>query len=860
MAQVAPMIPLLRLDTSPQNSSFLLSWGDQASDQGRTGTNFIAESTPYDSAIPYWTPMAMPMIPTVVNGTNAPAAFFRLRLSGYWRSHMDTDHDGMNDFLEEQNPQFLSPTNPEDAGEDWDRDGVSNVDEFRAGTDPDDFSGQLAAADGTFWAIKRDGGLFGWGQNPNGRLGDGTSIGRDVPQALMDGQAWRYIAAGTTHNLAIDQVGKLWAWGDNSNGQLGDGTQIARTNPVRIGTGAWLAVAVGRTFNGGFSVGIQRDGSLWQWGASLTSLSEIGSTHVIPLPERVGTNSDWRAVSVGAEQVVGLRGDETLWQWGLNYFQAFGAAVSFDAVYSTPQQVGGDNHWRHFQAGRSFNLGIQQDGSLWGWGQLPNNLAGNGPSLPVELGYGWRWRAAMAIDNAMVAIRDDGTLWTWGIVPRASGEMEPTDQPQAVLVGSRWQTLCPEMEANSSAAQILARNQDGSLWRISARNDAAAVFDHPTRIGKDYDWQSVSAGDGWSMGLRKDHSLWTWGSAPYFPTNLSVTSLATIRPIAPGIRWQDASAGETRGLAVHDDGSLWLWGETFRYFGGGLVGGTTIGGGNEHGNGGTPTWVPAQSPTPIWEPTVFDRLQVWKTVRQGTDHGVGIQSDGSLWHWGLFPRLANETVASRASGNIPVWIGVDRTWTKVAAGANHCLALDRLGGLWAWGYNEDGQLGTGTTNSESLPKHLMPGSVWTDLAAGDHHSLAIAADGSLWTWGANDRQQAGGTSTNAALVPIQASTTRAWSFVFAGGNSSFAVDKDGFLWAWGANDQGQLGVGDRAPHTAPTLVATPRGWSNLSVSRIHVLGVREDGSLWGWGSNQSGELAEQQVSLSTMRVDGATDW
>jgi len=42
------------------------------------------------------------------------------------------------------------------------------------------------------------------------------------------------IAAGQSHSLAVRRDGTLWTWGSNWNGRLGDGTNTGRLAPVQI--------------------------------------------------------------------------------------------------------------------------------------------------------------------------------------------------------------------------------------------------------------------------------------------------------------------------------------------------------------------------------------------------------------------------------------------------------------------------------------------------------------------------------------------------------------------------------------------------------------------------------------------------
>lgn len=87
----------------------------------------------------------------------------------------------------------------------------------------------------------------------------------------------------------------------------------------------------------------------------------------------------------------------------------------------------------------------------------------------------------------------------------------------------------------------------------------------------------------------------------------------------------------------------------------------------------------------------------------------------------------------------------------------HVLGISSDGGLWAWGYNFDGELGDGTNETylENTPRHIGSGTDWRSIAAGPFHSLGIKSDGTLWAWGWNTYGQLGdGTSTD-KNTPIQ---------------------------------------------------------------------------------------------------------
>ena len=75
-------------------------------------------------------------------------------------------------------------------------------------------------------ALKTDGSLWVWGANGVGQLGDGSYRSKTTPAKIMDSVA--AISAGRavreSRSFAIKSDGSLWIWGENSNGRTGDGT------------------------------------------------------------------------------------------------------------------------------------------------------------------------------------------------------------------------------------------------------------------------------------------------------------------------------------------------------------------------------------------------------------------------------------------------------------------------------------------------------------------------------------------------------------------------------------------------------------------------------------------------------------
>src|SRR5437667_9592647 len=72
-----------------------------------------------------------------------------------------------------------------------------------------------------------------------------------------------------------------------------------------------------------------------------------------------------------------------------------------------------------------------------------------------------------------------------------------------------------------------------------------------------------------------------------------------------------------------------------------------------------------------------------------------------------------------------------------AAGYSHTSVVAADGTAWAWGLNDNGQVGDGTTTQRVLPTSLSTLTTVSAIADGSSHSLAVKSNGTVWAWGYN---------------------------------------------------------------------------------------------------------------------------
>lgn len=138
--------------------------------------------------------------------------------------------------------------------------------------------------------------------------------------------------------------------------------------------------------------------------------------------------------------------------------------------------------------------------------------------------------------------------------------------------------------------------------------------------------------------------------------------------------------------------------------------------------------------------------------------------------------------------------------------------------LWAWGYNQYGELGDGTTTTRYAP--VLTGITGVvDVAAGQYHSLALKSDGTVWSWGYNDHGQLGDGTITERHTPVQVTGLTEVGAVAAGLNHSFALtDANAYTLTMAQYGNGAVTppVGSHAYSTGASvnITATPAtNWS-----------------------------------------------
>ena len=258
-------------------------------------------------------------------------------------------------------------------------------------------------------------------------------------------------------------------------------------------------------------------------------------------------------------------------------------------------------------------------------------------------------------------------------------------------------------------------------------------------------------------------------------------------------------------------------------------------------------------------PVAVTGLQNVTSVAAGSQHSLALKTDGTIWAWG-YNQYGQLGIGSNTDADTPMEISGLSSAAAIAAGYDHSLALKTDGTVWAWGDNQYGDLGDGTGTPFSVPVQVSDLSNVTAIASGDYHNLALKTDGTVWTWGYNGFGQLGdGTVSTSApygsSVPLEVSGLTNVVAIAGGGLHSLAVKADGTVWTWGSNRYGGLGNGTTTDSSVPVKVSGLSEVIAVAGGEYHSLALKSDGTVWAWGFNGDGELGDGTTNDSSLPVE-----
>jgi alpha-tubulin suppressor-like RCC1 family protein len=357
--------------------------------------------------------------------------------------------------------------------------------------------------------------------------------------------------------------------------------------------------------------------------------------------------------------------------------------------------------------------------NLFAWGSNASGALGLGNttnySSPKQIGSNAGWTiVSTSATGTSYAIYSDGTLWAWGT------------------------------------------NTYGQLGLNNITN-----YSSPKQVGALTNWSTVVAGGGgYTIAIKADGTLWSWGRNQYGQLGLgNTTYYSSPKQIGSLTNWVKAACGQLHTIAIKTDGTLWAWGYSNSAYGAPYGGQLGLGNLNNYSS-----------------PKQVGTLTNWLATSCGAYHTLATKTDGTLWAWGVnsnggFGNLGCLGLGNNTSYNSPKQVGSLTDWSSTANGYYTSFGIKINGTIWSWGEGYLGQLGLNNSTYYSSPKQIGALTGWGKISGGARTSAAIRTTGSLWMWGNGGQGQLGLGNTTSYSSPKQVGLLTTWLSISAGTNS-----------------------------------------------------------------------------------------
>lgn len=374
-------------------------------------------------------------------------------------------------------------------------------------------------------------------------------------------------------------------------------------------------------------------------------------------------------------------------------------------------------------------------------------------------------------------VMDDGSLWVWSSygIWTGNNDIVVNDKNILFLQNELKESYVPVKIIDSNVTWTTGQDErkhvyfikdDSTLWGWGWNYDYCenSTFPYcyilgdgtkeprtiPVLIASDVD--SYIQDDFAHAIIKKDKSLWMWGSNQYGQIGNGKSYGDQSYELSPCKVMEDVDTVVVSNIntgAIKTDGTLWIWGQT--------------------------DWKSSYTnrPTKIMSDV--------KKVSLGYNHYMILKNDGSLWMLGSnqFGQIGSGESGKGHSKSEPFKI-MDNV-IDITAGSFKSFAIKEDGSLWGWGGGTSYGIGLGYNKNSDVPVKIMENVRRAHNSNNDQMVIEMN-DGSIWAWGYKK------TNSNEELYTPELiferfNPNKPYYFNFP----IYFMDMDDNTWGYGAN-------------------------------------------------------------------------
>lgn len=654
-------------------------------------------------------------------------------------------------------------------------------------------------------ALTKDGKVYSWGSNAYGQLGINSKTNSNYAVLVTNDNANDDlkniidISAGANVSTFLDKEGYVLTCGLPRDGQLGNGVNDARAsyakiiptyididNVIEISTGAQT---VGNNTQRSYTMALQAEENLYGWGSNEKGQLGDGTTSNVKTPEKVyegaikvktGIQTTTIKTKEGKYLIVGDNGDAQYDTEEIKNTTKFkelphtlenGNKIDIKEVYPNAWNtiIIDKQGYAYARGWNSFgNVAVLDNVDHYYTWQLMKKQDGTPITNVFTIGKG-------GTDYNNSLITKDGTVWITG--DNSEGQIG-----NRTYDSTNYLTPFGVGYINLDKRNITIKIDQNTPVNLLESEPDFSVFEKDTRFN--FEWSSV------------DDEIATVSQAGIITGKNIGQTMITVKAKNTGIssslivsvtsNHEDSIAMpqvenlEDATIVLKADGTVWT---------------TGLNSAGQLGSGNTT------------KRNYYDRVKISKTaylenvikISAGANSCLALTKDGEVYAWGsnacedkVYGKLGLGTTGNYYSYATKVK-GINNKGTlsdivDISMGYFNASAVDKQGNVITWGYNRDGELGTGNKTLYRYPVYSSIGNAIS--AEAGYYTLTILRDN-------RDLYQAG----NYTYIGVKGATENVTIPTKVLGNvisysepvyNTIAKTGDGKVYAWGQNYQKHL--------------------------------------------------------------------
>lgn len=339
-------------------------------------------------------------------------------------------------------------------------------------------------------------------------------------------------------------------------------------------------------------------------------------------------------------------------------------------------------------SGEQHTMAIAGNGTLWGWGSNGVGELGDGSTtnrtVPTQIGTDTNWIKVDCGAYHSMGLKSDSSLWVWGY--NSNGQLGTGNSSNIytpIQISGTW------INIGAGFYHSFAISSNGTLWGTGKNefsqlgngdNTDIAYFE---QIGIETNWKEISGGLHHSIGIKSNGTLWTvgynqdgqLGSGNYTDSTLFAQYDASTN-------WIKADAGHQFSIVQNNSGNLFSFGD------------------NSYGQLG------ANMPDISYNVPQSVPLGSVISFSAGARHANAAASTGNAYTWGSNSFGQGNPDNLSNNPNAPVLNATVTNAFLSCASYFNSYFITPDGTVYAWGKNDRGQVGDGTTDTKYQPTNI----------------------------------------------------------------------------------------------------------------------------------------------------------